>query len=540
MTATESPATAEPEGRRPVGRALLSVSDKTGIVSFARSLAAFDIEIASTGGTAGLLIDAGLPVRDMADLTGYPEMMDGRVKALHPAVFGGLLARRDRDDHRTAMADHDIPAIDLLVVNLYPFETVAAGGADFDQCIETIDVGGFAMIRAAAKNHHDVVVVVDQADYAAVLQELADHGGATTAAFRRRLAAKAFARTAAYEVAIAGWFSRQTDDAHPNWFAATGTLSKSLRYGENPHQTAAFYHTGEQRPGVATARQVQGKQLSYNNINDTDAAFDCVAEFHAHRVAACVIVKHANPCGVAEEAELLAAYQKALSTDPQSAFGGVVAVNRPLDAPTAEAISAIFTEVVIAPDASEEALAILSAKSNLRLLLTGSMPDPKASGLTFRSVAGGILAQSRDNAVVDDMDLRVVSKRAPDARELADLKFAFRVAKHARSNAIVYARNGATLGIGAGQSSRVESARIGIAKAAAAARQAGLDGKPAEGAVVASDAFYPFADGLMVAIEAGVTAAIHQGGSVRDDEVIAAADDHGIAMIMTGMRLFRH
>ena len=525
---------------RPITRALISVSDKTGLVDLARALSHRGIELVSTGGTRKAIADAGMPVRDVADLTGFPEMMDGRVKTLHPKVHGGLLAIRSHPEHTTAMAAHGIPAIDLLVVNLYPFEATVAKGAEFDTCIENIDIGGPAMIRAAAKNHGDVTVVVEPGDYATLLAELEQHGGATTLALRRKLAAKAYARTGAYDAAISNWFAAALAEPAPAFRAFGGTLAEPLRYGENPHQAAAFYRTPEQRAGVATARQLQGKQLSYNNINDTDAAFECVAEFDPRRTAACVIVKHANPCGVAEGANLLDAYRKALACDPVSAFGGIVALNQPLDAEAARAITEIFTEVIIAPEASAEAVAIVGAKRNLRLLVTGGLPDPRASGLTVKSVAGGLLVQSRDNAVVDDMTLKVVTRRTPTNAELADLTFAFRVAKHVKSNTIVYAKDRATVGIGAGQMSRVDSARIAARKSLDAAQAAGAKEPATKGSVVASDAFFPFADGLLVAIEAGATAVIQPGGSMRDDEVIKAADDHGIAMVLTGTRHFRH
>ncbi|MFL5092364.1 MAG: bifunctional phosphoribosylaminoimidazolecarboxamide formyltransferase/IMP cyclohydrolase [Xanthobacteraceae bacterium] len=525
---------------RRVSRALLSVSDKTGLVAFARALAEHGIELVSTGGTAKALAAEGLSVIDVADLTGFPEMMDGRVKTLHPVVHGGLLAIRDDQDHIAAMQAHGIRPIDLLVVNLYPFEETVAKGAGFADCVENIDIGGPAMIRAAAKNHADVAVVVEPADYAPVLAELKAHGGATTLALRQRLAANAYARTAAYDAAIANWFADRLADPAPGFRAVGGRLVEALRYGENPHQTAAFYATGEKRFGVATARQVQGKQLSYNNINDTDAAYECVAEFDPQRTAAVVIVKHANPCGVAEGESLVAAYRKALACDPVSAFGGIVATNRTLDAEAARAITEIFTEVIIAPDATEEAIAIVGAKKNLRLLVAGGLPDARAVGLTVKSVAGGLLVQSRDNAVVDEMQLRTVTRRAPSAAELADLRFAFRVAKHVKSNTIIYAKDRATVGIGAGQMSRVDAARIAARKAEDAAKEAGLSEPLTKGSVVASDAFFPFADGLLVAIEAGATAVIQPGGSMRDDEVIKAADEHGIAMMFTGTRHFRH
>jgi phosphoribosylaminoimidazolecarboxamide formyltransferase/IMP cyclohydrolase len=528
------------EGLRHVTRALISVSDKTGLIDFARALADHGVALVSTGGTAKALAAAGLAVTDVSELTGFPEIMDGRVKTLHPKVHGGLLAIRDNPEHAAAMKAHGIAPIDLLVVNLYPFEETVAKGAGFDDCIENIDIGGPAMIRAAAKNHADVAVVVDTQDYAAVLAELAAHDGATTLSLRKRLAAKAYARTAAYDAAISNWFARVLKDGAPTWRAFGGKLAEALRYGENPHQTAAFYRTPDVRFGVATARQVQGKQLSYNNINDTDAAYECVAEFDPSRTPAVVIVKHANPCGVAEGESLAEAYRKALACDPTSAFGGIVALNRTLDAEAARAITEIFTEVIIAPEATEEAIAIVGAKRNLRLLVAGGLPDPRASGLTTKSVAGGLLVQSRDNAVVDDLDLKVVTKRAPTNAELADLAFAFRVAKHVKSNTIVYAKDRATVGIGAGQMSRVDAARIAARKAMDAAKEAGLSEPLTKGSVVASDAFFPFADGLLVAIEAGATAVIQPGGSVRDDEVIKAADDHGIAMVFTGVRHFRH
>jgi phosphoribosylaminoimidazolecarboxamide formyltransferase / IMP cyclohydrolase len=525
---------------RRVTRALLSVSDKSGLIEFARALVGHGVELISTGGTAKAIAAAGLKVRDVAELTGFPEMMDGRVKTLHPKVHGGLLAIRDNADHATAMRAHGIAPIDLLVVNLYPFEATVDKVAGFVECIENIDIGGPAMIRAAAKNHDDVTVVVEPQDYRAVLDELAANKGATTLSLRRRLAAKAYARTAAYDAAISNWFARELKTEAPDFRAFGGRIIQPLRYGENPHQSAAFYRTADKRPGVATARQVQGKELSYNNINDTDAAYECVAEFDAARTAACVIVKHANPCGVAEGSDLVSAYQKALACDSTSAFGGIVALNRTLDGEAARAITEIFTEVIIAPDATEDAIAVVAAKRNLRLLLAGGLPDPRAPGLTAKTVAGGLLVQSRDNAVVDDMSLKVVTKRAPDEGELRDLKFAFRVAKHVKSNTIVYAKDRATVGIGAGQMSRVDSARIAARKALDAARELKLAEPLTKGSVVASDAFFPFADGMLACIEAGATAVIQPGGSVRDEEVILAADEHGIAIVFTGVRHFRH
>src|SRR5438445_4224419 len=523
-----------------VTRALLSVSDKSGLIEFARALAGYGIDLVSTGGTAKAIAAAGLKVTDVSELNGFPEMMDGRVKTLHPKVHGGLLAIRDNQEHADAMKAHGIAPIDLLVVNLYPFEATVDNGAGFEDCIENIDIGGPAMIRAAAKNHDDVAVVVDVEDYEALLEELAANNGATTLHLRRRLAAKAYARTAAYDAAISNWFAAQLETDAPDFRAFGGRLIQSLRYGENPHQTAAFYATPDKRPGVATARQLQGRELSYNNINDTDAAYECIGEFDATRTAACVIVKHANPCGVAEGSDLLGAYRKALACDSTSAYGGIVALNRTLDAETARAVTEIFTEVIIAPDATEEAIAIVAGRRNLRLLLAGGLPDPRAIGLTAKTVAGGLLVQSRDNAVVDDMTLKTVTKRAPDDAELRDLKFAFRVAKHVKSNTIVYAKDLATVGFGAGQMSRVDSARIAARKAQDAAADLKLAAPMTRGSVVASDAFFPFADGLLVVFEAGATAVIQPGGSVRDDEVIKAADDHGIAMVFTATRHFRH
>jgi len=525
---------------RRVTRALLSVSDKSGLIEFARALAGHGVELVSTGGTAKAIAAAGLKVKDVAELTGFPEMMDGRVKTLHPKVHGGLLAVRGNAEHASAMTAHGIAPIDLLAVNLYPFEATVDKGAGFTDCVENIDIGGPAMIRAAAKNHEDVAVVVEAQDYQAVLDELAANQGATTLSLRRRLAAKAYARTAAYDAAISNWFARELKTEAPDFRAFGGRLIQPLRYGENPHQTAAFYRMADSRPGVATARQVQGKELSYNNINDTDAAYECIAEFDAARTAACVIVKHANPCGVAEGVDLVSAYRKALASDSTSAFGGIVALNRTLDEEAARAITEIFTEVIIAPDATEEAVAIVAAKRNLRLLLAGGLPDPRASGLTAKTVAGGFLVQSRDNAVVDDMALEVVTRRAPSKAELRDLRFAFRVAKHVKSNTIVYARDLATVGIGAGQMSRVDAARIAARKALDAANELKLAAPLTRGSVVASDAFFPFADGMLACVEAGATAVIQPGGSVRDDEVIKAADDHGIAMVFTGVRHFRH
>jgi phosphoribosylaminoimidazolecarboxamide formyltransferase / IMP cyclohydrolase len=525
---------------RHIARALISVSDKSGLVEFARALAARGIEIVSTGGTRRALLDAGINVKDVADLTNFPEMMDGRVKTLHPKVHGGLLAIRENPEHEAAMLAHDIAPIDLLVVNLYPFEATVAKSAPFDDCIETIDIGGPAMIRAAAKNFDAVTVIVDGRDYEALLAELDAHGGATALAFRRKLAQKAYARTAVYDAAISNWLAAEIGEAAPDYRAFGGTLIERLRYGENPHQTAAFYATAQRRFGVATARQLQGRELSYNNVNDTDAAFELVAEFDPAKSAAVAIIKHANPCGVAEAGSLREAYELALRCDPVSAFGGIVAVNRTLDAAAAAEIVKVFTEVIIAPHVDEEAAAIIAGRRNLRLLVTGGVPDPRVSDLNYRPVAGGLLVQSRDNANIDDVALRVVTKRAPTEAELADLKFAFRVAKHVKSNAIVYAKGLATVGIGAGQMSRVDSSRVAAQKAAEAAAAAGFRESFAKGSVVASDAFFPFADGLLAAAEAGATAVIQPGGSVHDSEVIAAADEAGLAMVLTGVRHFWH
>jgi phosphoribosylaminoimidazolecarboxamide formyltransferase/IMP cyclohydrolase len=521
----------------PIGRALISVSDKTGLVEFGRALEARSIEIVSTGGTASALAGAGVAVVDVAALTGFPEMLDGRLKTLHPRVHGGLLGVRNDPAHQAAMIANGIAPIDLLVVNLYPFEDALRRGAAFEDMIENIDIGGPAMIRAAAKNHGDVVVIVDTADYPALLAEVEANGGFTRMSFRRAMAQKAYARTAAYDSAISNWLAREIGEAAPAWRAFGGKLASVPRYGENPHQAAAFYLGPEARPGVATARQVQGKELSYNNIADTDAAYELVAEFDAGASAAVAIIKHANPCGAAIGATLLEAYEKALACDPVSAFGGVVALNRRLDAAAARKIVEIFTEVIIAPDADDDAIAIVASRRNLRLLLAGALPDPRAPALTVRSVSGGLLVQDRDAGALDPATLKVVTQRAPSAAEMADLEFAWRVAKHVKSNAIVYVKGGATVGVGAGQMSRVDSSRLAAQKA----KDAAGAGPPAtSGSVVASDAFFPFADGLISAVEAGATAVIQPGGSLRDAEVIAAADAAGVAMVFTGMRHFRH
>jgi phosphoribosylaminoimidazolecarboxamide formyltransferase / IMP cyclohydrolase len=513
----------------PIRRALISVSDKTGMVAFARALAMQGVEILSTGGSAKALREAGVAVKEVSDHTGFPEILDGRVKTLVPQIHGGILGRRDLPEHIAQMAEHDIAPIDLVAVNLYPFEATVAAGASFEDCIENIDIGGPALIRAAAKNHDSVAVLTAPEHYDMVLAEFVTNGS-TSLATRRALAGQAYARTSAYDSAISTWFAAQNGDAYPGTFTIAGVKKQSLRYGENPHQSAAFYTSAPARFGVATATQLQGKELSYNNFNDTDAAFECVAEFTPPTI---VIVKHANPCGVASAASVAEAWDAALACDPVSAFGGIVAVNRTLDAATAAKIATIFTEVIIAPDADEEAKALLAKKKNLRLLLTGGLPDPAEAGGTFKSLAGGFLLQSRDAGRIMPADLKVVTQRAPTAAEIEDLIFAFRVTKHVKSNAIVYAKNQATIGVGAGQMNRVDSSRIAAWRGAAA----GLD---FTGCVVASDAFFPFADGLEAAIAAGAKAVIQPGGSIRDAEVIAAADAAGVAMVFTGMRHFRH
>jgi phosphoribosylaminoimidazolecarboxamide formyltransferase/IMP cyclohydrolase len=523
----------------PLRRALLSVSDKTGLIELAQALAARGVELLSTGGSAKAMRDAGLAVKDVAEVTGFPEMMDGRVKTLHPKVHGGLLALRDNDAHVAAMQEHGIEGIDLLVVNLYPFEETVAKGADYDTCIENIDIGGPAMIRAAAKNHAFVNVVTDPEDYAALLTQLDENDGATSYAFRQQLALTAYSRTAAYDAAVSGWMAGALGNDTPRRRAFAATLKQTLRYGENSHQRAAFYTDGSGREGVATAQQHQGKELSYNNINDTDAAFELVAEFGTD-TPACAIIKHANPCGVAVGKTLLDAYKSAFDCDRTSAFGGIVALNQPLDAATAEEITGIFTEVVIAPGASDEAKEIFAAKKNLRLLTTGGLPDTRAGGLAFRQVAGGFLVQDKDNGFVGLDDLKVVTKKAPTEDQMRDLLFAWKVAKHVKSNAIVYVKDGATVGVGAGQMSRVDSALIAAKKAERMAEALGLPQPLTIGSAVASDAFFPFPDGLMEAAQAGATCVIQPGGSMRDDEVIAAADEAGLAMVFTGMRHFRH
>jgi phosphoribosylaminoimidazolecarboxamide formyltransferase / IMP cyclohydrolase len=522
-----------------IKRALLSVSDKTGIVEFATALVGLGVEIVSTGGTRKALEEARLPVIDISEVTGFPEIMDGRVKTLHPKVHGGLLAIRANETHKSAMRIHQISAIDLLAVNLYPFEETVKKGADYDTVIENIDVGGPAMIRAAAKNHRDVAVVIDPSDYDLVIAQLKETGEVAYPE-RQKFAAKAYARTAAYDAAIARWFTDELEQGEPTWRCFSGQLRETMRYGENPHQSAGFYADGSERPGVATATQLQGKTLSYNNINDTDAAFELVAEFDPEKTAAVAIIKHANPCGVGLGRTLTEAYKAALKCDPVSAFGGIVALNRPLDADVAAEIVQLFTEVIIAPGATDDAREIIEGKKNLRLLITDALPDTKDEGTVIRSVAGGLLVQSRDNKNVDDCDLKIVTKRAPTDEEMADMVIAAKVAKHVKSNAIVYVKDKATVGIGAGQMSRVDSARIAFRKSKDAAKAAKEKGALTEGSVVASDAFFPFADGLEALIEAGATAVIQPGGSIRDEEVIAAADKAGLAMVFTGMRHFRH
>ncbi|WP_071797840.1 bifunctional phosphoribosylaminoimidazolecarboxamide formyltransferase/IMP cyclohydrolase [Natronohydrobacter thiooxidans] len=524
----------------PLRRALLSVSDKTGLIDLAKALAARKVELVSTGGTARALREAGLRVQDVSDLTGFPEMMDGRVKTLHPGVHGGLLALRDDEAHMGAMQAHEIKAIDLLVVNLYPFEATVARGADYAEAIENIDIGGPAMIRAAAKNHAFVTVVTDPEDYLPLLSELDAQDGKTRLAFRQRQAQRAYARTAAYDAAVSTWMAGAISEAAPRRRAFAGTIAQTLRYGENPHQAAAFYRDGSDRPGVATATQHQGKELSYNNINDTDAAFELVSEFLPSDGPACAIIKHANPCGVARGATLAEAYQRAYDCDRTSAFGGIIAVNGPLDLETAQAITEIFTEVVIAPGATHDAIAHFQSKKNLRLLTTPGLANPASRGLAFKQVSGGFLVQDRDNGMITADDLRVVTKRAPTEAELADLLFAWKVAKHVKSNAIVYVKDGATVGVGAGQMSRIDSTRIAAQKARDMAEVLELSAPLTQGSVVASDAFFPFSDGLLAAAEAGATAIIQPGGSMRDDEVIAAADAAGLAMVFTGQRHFRH
>jgi phosphoribosylaminoimidazolecarboxamide formyltransferase/IMP cyclohydrolase len=524
-----------------IRRALLSVSDKAGLVDLARMLAGHCVELVSTGGTAKAIREAGLEVRDVSDLTGFPEMMNGRVKTLHPKIHGGLLAVRDDPAHAAAMEAHGIGAIDLVVVNLYPFAQTVARGAARDEIIENIDIGGPSMVRSAAKNHAYVAIVTDPADYEALVRALDENDATTSFDFRKYLAAKAFSTTAVYDSMISQWFAfADQGQFFPDMLPLTMKKGQELRYGENPHQQAALYlPLGPHGRGIAQAEQVQGKALSYNNYNDADAALELVAELR-DAGPACVIVKHANPCGVATGASLVEAYEAAFACDTVSAFGGIIAVNRPIDAAAAEAMTQIFTEVVIAPDADEAARAVFARKKNLRLLLTGALPDPSRPGLTLKTITGGYLVQTRDNGRVPRDQLKVVTKRQPSEQELADCLFAWTVAKHVKSNAIVYAKGGATAGIGAGQMNRVESARIAAWKAKDAAERAGWGESRTVGSAVASDAFFPFADGLLTAVEAGATAVIQPGGSIRDEDVIAAADEAGLAMVFTGMRHFRH
>ncbi|MFC3031472.1 bifunctional phosphoribosylaminoimidazolecarboxamide formyltransferase/IMP cyclohydrolase [Pseudoalteromonas fenneropenaei] len=524
---------------RPIRRALLSVSDKTGIVEFARALAAQGVELLSTGGTCKLLADNGITVTEVSDYTGHPEIMDGRVKTLHPKVHGGILGRRGQDEG--VMAENHISAIDMVVVNLYPFaQTVANPNCTLEDAIENIDIGGPTMVRAAAKNHKDVTIVVNAKDYDRVLAEMAANNGSTSYKTRFDLAIAAYEHTAQYDGMIANYFGKMVPDyteeatentKFPRTFNMQFTKKQDMRYGENAHQDAAFYVENHiEEASVATAKQLQGKALSYNNIADTDAALECVKEF---KEPACVIVKHANPCGVAVDKDILSAYERAYKTDPTSAFGGIIAFNRELDADTAEAIiSRQFVEVIIAPSISEAAAQIVAAKQNVRLLECGEWAK-KTTGVDIKRVNGGILVQDRDLGMVTLDDLKVVSKRQPTEQELKDLLFCWKVAKFVKSNAIVYARDGMTIGVGAGQMSRVYSAKIAGIKAAD-------ENLEVKGSVMASDAFFPFRDGIDAAAAAGITAVIQPGGSMRDEEVIAAADEAGMAMVFTGMRHFRH
>jgi phosphoribosylaminoimidazolecarboxamide formyltransferase/IMP cyclohydrolase len=525
----------------PVRRALISLSDKGGLDTLAAGLARHGVEMVSTGGTAAKLRETGAAVRDISDLTGFPEMMDGRVKTLHPKVHGGLLGVRDNPEHAAAMDEHGIAPIDLVVVNLYPFLNTVMSGADRDTIIENIDIGGPSMVRSAAKNHAHVAIVTDPSDYDELLAELDAHGGSTTLALRKKLAAKAFALTAAYDSIISQWFAfADQGERWPETWVLANKLKMPLRYGENPHQQAALYlPVGPTTPGIAQAEQVQGKELSYNNLNDANAALELVAEFRGAEPTV-VVVKHANPCGVATRGSLIDAWREALACDSVSAFGGIVATNCPLDAETAEAITQIFTEVVVAPDADVDAKAIFARKKNLRLLLTGELPDPRRPGQGLAVIAGGLLVQDRDNGMITRDELKCVTKRQPSDQEIRDCLFAWTVAKHVKSNAIVYAKDGVTAGVGAGQMNRRDSARIAAVRAKEAAEANGWPEPRTVGSAVASDAFFPFADGLLSAAEAGATAVIQPGGSIRDDEVIAAADEAGLAMLFTGMRHFRH
>ena len=533
----------DPARLTPVKRALISVSDKSRLIDQAKALHERGVKLISTGGTHKAIMAAGIPVKDVSELTKFPEMMDGRVKTLHPMVHGGLLGDRDLASHKDAMHEHGILSIDLLIVNLYPFEQAVAGGGSYEMCVENIDIGGPAMIRAAAKNHAHVAVCTDAEDVDAVLADMDANANQTSGTLRQKLAAKTYARSAAYDASIANYFADHMNDMSPPFRAQAGSLKQTLRYGENPHQTAAFYVDGSERPGVATAKQLQGKALSYNNINDTDAAYELVAEFGRNGEGAkpaVAIIKHANPCGVAVADTFLDAYKAALACDPVSAFGGIVALNGRLDKETATEILKVFTEVVIAPEADEDAIALFAKKKNLRLLIVGDLPDPSAPSLTQRNVGGGILVQDRDNGYVADSDLKVVTKRKPTDAEMADLRMAWKVAKHVKSNAIIYVKEGSTAGIGAGQMSRIDSARIAARKAEDAQKSAGWDVPRTQGCACASDAFFPFADGMLAAASAGATSIIQPGGSIRDDEVIKAADEKGIAMVFTGMRHYRH
>ncbi len=533
----------DPSRLAPVKRALISVSDKSRLLEQAQALHARGVKLVSTGGTRAQIEKAGIPVKDVSELTKFPEMMDGRVKTLHPMVHGGLLGDRDLSAHKDAMHMHGILSIDLLVVNLYPFEKAVASGGRYEMCVENIDIGGPAMIRAAAKNHAHVAVCVDAEDVDAVLADMDAHDGHTTGTLRQKLAAKCYARSSAYDSAIANWFADQINEEAPVFRTQAGTLKQALRYGENPHQKAAFYADGSDRYGVATASQIQGKALSYNNINDTDAAYELVAEFgdtNNGAKPAVAIIKHANPCGVAVADDFISAYKNALACDPVSAFGGIVALNGNLDAETAKEIVKVFTEVVIAPSADTDAMAVFAKKKNLRLLIAGGLPDIRAASLTQRNVAGGILVQDRDNGFVEATDLKIVTKRKPSETEIADMLMAWKVAKHVKSNAIIYVKDQTTVGIGAGQMSRIDSARIAARKAEDAKEAAGWPELRTQGCACASDAFFPFADGMLAAAKAGASAIIQPGGSIRDDAVIQAADAHNIAMIFTGMRHFRH
>lgn len=526
-----------PVAIRPIRRALISVSDKTGLIDLGKMLARYDVQILSTGGSAKALQESGIKITEVAEHTGFPEMMDGRVKTLHPAIHGGLLQKRDDAGHQAAAKEHNIAPIDLVVVNLYPFAATVARGSGFEECIENIDIGGPAMIRSAAKNHHDVCVITDAAQYDALKTALEEYNGATTLEQRRAWAAAAYAHTASYDSAISNWFANQLGQKFPQQITFSAQKQQDLRYGENPQQSAAYYVYDNSAP-FSQAKQLQGKELSYNNLNDTDAAFELVSEFKAKPAVA--IIKHANPCGVAEADDLFTAWQRALACDSVSAFGSIIACNRRLDAKAAQAMSEIFSEVIITPAIDDEAAEILAKKKNLRVLVTGGMADTSAEGMIVKAVNGGYLLQTRDNVICAESDLLCVTKRQPTAQEHADMLFAFTVGKHVKSNTIVYAKNGATVGIGAGQMSRVDSARIAARKAEDMAQKSGLTETPTKGAVAASDAFFPFADGLEVLAEAGVTAVIQPGGSIRDDEVIAAADKADLAMLFTKTRHFRH